>query len=83
MNNLTIYTKAYCPYCKNAKTLLRSRGFVFTEIDIERSHAKQKEMIKRSQRHTVPQIFAGDTHIGGFADLVARFKEYDEWGDAA
>lgn len=83
MKNIVIYTKAYCPYCKNAKALLRSRGFAFTEIDVEKNAKKRVEMINRSQRNTVPQIFSEEHHIGGFEDLIARFKEHDEWGDAA
>lgn len=69
MNNITIYTTDYCPYCHVAKALLRSRGLNYTEIDVSRDLDKRDEMIERSGRRTVPQVFFDDKHIGGNDDL--------------
>ena len=69
--NVTIYTKPTCPYCAAAKTLLRNKGVGFTEIDVSVQPELREEMIKRSSRRTVPQIFIGYTHVGGYDDLAA------------
>ncbi len=71
MNQVTIYTKNYCPYCKRAKALLDRKGVTYDEIDVTYDERLQAEMMERSQRRTVPQIFFGDQHIGGNDDLVA------------
>lgn len=72
MADIAIYTKSYCPYCRSAKELLKSKGRTFTEIDVEHDEAKRQEMIKKSGgRMTVPQIFINSKHIGGFDDLSA------------
>ena len=70
MNTVTLYTTDTCPYCRNAKALLTSKGAVTQEINIEREPGKMQEMLNRSGRRSVPQIFIGDTHIGGFDDLA-------------
>ncbi len=70
MNTVTLYTTDTCPYCRNAKALLTSKGAVMQEINIEREPGKMQEMLSRSGRRSVPQIFIGDTHIGGFDDLA-------------
>lgn len=57
MKNVTIYTKGYCPYCNGAKQILRAKGIDFKEIDVEFDAGNRREMIKRSGRMTVPQIF--------------------------
>ena len=69
MNQLTIYTKDWCPYCKAAKQLLANKGIEFDEIDITTDLVLEGEMRKRTGRTSVPQIYVGDTHIGGFDDL--------------
>jgi len=69
MRNVTIYTKLGCPYCSSAKQLLRQKGVAYTEIDITGDARARSVMIERSGRHTVPQIFAGDRHLGGCDDL--------------
>lgn len=69
MNNITIYTTDYCPYCHATKALLRSRGLSYTEIDVTKDADRQAEMIERSGRRTVPQVFIDDKHIGGNDDL--------------
>ncbi len=70
MNTVTLYTTDTCPYCRNAKALLAGKGAVMQEINIEREPGKMQEMLNRSGRRSVPQIFIGDTHIGGFDDLA-------------
>ncbi|MGE3720103.1 MAG: glutaredoxin 3 [Bauldia sp.] len=65
------YTKLGCPYCAAAKALLRQKGGSFTEIDITGKPELRTQMIARSSRYTVPQIFIGDTHVGGCDDLFA------------
>ena len=71
MNEVTIYTKFYCPYCTRAKALLDRKGVAYHEIEVAHDPALQAEMQERSQRRTVPQIFFGDLHIGGSDDLLA------------
>lgn len=73
MQKVTIYTKDYCPYCVKAKNLLTRRGVTdIIEIDITNDEKLQAEMIAKSGgKRTVPQIFIGETHIGGCGDLYA------------
>ena len=72
MTRAQIYTTAICPYCVAAKNFLRQKGFEYEEIRIDLDAARRDEMLARSSgRRTVPQIFIGDTHVGGFDDLVA------------
>ncbi|MBA4242704.1 MAG: glutaredoxin 3 [Pseudomonas sp.] len=71
MSQVTIYTTQHCPYCVNAKRLLSSKGVTPVEIDIEESPQYLAEMLQRSQRRTVPQIFVGEVHVGGFDDLAS------------
>ncbi len=68
---IVIYSTAMCPYCVRAKQLLQHKGVTFDEIRIDIDRTKMAEMIERSQRRTVPQIFVGDTHIGGFDDMAS------------
>lgn len=72
MTNITVYHKDYCPYCKAAKKLLAAQGLSFDEIEVTNNPAEFANMAKRSGRRTVPQIFVGDIHIGGFDDLQAQ-----------
>ena len=74
MQNITLYSKDYCPHCVRAKNLLKRKGVEASihEIDITHDEALQQEMIaKAGGRRTVPQIFIGDTHVGGADDLYA------------
>lgn len=71
MANIDIYTKATCPFCHRAKALLQSKGAQFHEIAIDNDPKKREEMIERSGRTTVPQIFINGQHIGGCDDLHA------------
>ncbi|ENO8415799.1 glutaredoxin 3 [Vibrio mimicus] len=74
MPKIEIYTKSYCPYCKAAKQTLNSMGLSYREIEVSTSQALFNEMVNRSQRKTVPQIFVGDVHVGGYDDLVIAIK---------
>ena len=69
MVKIEIYSKDYCPYCHRAKALLESKGVKYIEIDINNDLQKLNEMHQRSRRHTVPQIFINEHHIGGCDDL--------------
>jgi len=71
MVNVEIYTSATCVYCVAAKNLLKQKGLDYSEIRIDTDPARREEMLKRSQRRSVPQIFIAGQHIGGFDDLVA------------
>ena len=69
---VVVYSTLLCPYCHRAKALLKQKGVQFTEIDVGMDCEKRAEMTKRAHgRHTVPQIFIGDTHVGGCDDLHA------------
>jgi glutaredoxin 3 len=73
---IIVYATLLCPYCHRAKALLRKKGVAFTEIDVGMDPGKRAEMTNRAQgRCTVPQIFIGDTHIGGCDDLQALDQE--------
>ena len=70
MSPVTIYTKNWCGYCTRAKALLARKGADVTEIEISDDAASRDEMVERSGgRRTVPQIFIGETHVGGCDDL--------------
>ena len=72
MAAVDIYTIMYCPYCADAKELLRSKGVDFHEIDVSGNQEVRKQMIERANgRSTYPQIFIGSTHVGGCDDLYA------------
>jgi len=72
MADVEIYTIRYCPYCQDAKQLLSRKGVVFHEIDASASRDIRKQMIERANgRSTFPQIFVGETHVGGCDDLYA------------
>ena len=66
-----MYVSDWCPYCQRAKSLLTQKNVVFSEINIEDDAALREEMMARSNRRTVPQIFIGDKHVGGCDDLFA------------
>ena len=71
MNHIEIYTKNWCPYCHAAKALLNDEGLAFEDIDVTDDGQREQEMVRRSKRRTVPQIFIGGVHVGGFDDLHA------------
>ena len=71
MQNVKMYTTAVCPYCVQAKRILKSKGVeAIEEIRIDTNPSERAAMMERTGRRTVPQIFIGDTHVGGCDDLV-------------
>jgi glutaredoxin 3 len=72
MAQIEIYTTRFCPYCHAAKRLLSRKGVEFTEIDVSGDPNGRSDMVARANgRMTVPQIFIGSTHVGGYDDLSA------------
>ena len=70
-----MYTTAVCPYCIRAKQLLKARGVSeIEEVRIDLDPQRRDEMMQKTQRRTVPQIFIGETHVGGCDDLIAIDK---------
>lgn len=70
-----IYATATCPFCAAARNLLRDKGVTWTEVAVDSDRGKREEMIERSGQRSVPQIFIGDEHLGGFDDLDALDQE--------
>lgn len=71
-NTVLMYTTAVCPYCMRAKQLLKARGIeAIEEVRIDLDAERRDEMMQRTGRRTVPQIYIGDTHVGGCDDLYA------------
>jgi glutaredoxin 3 len=68
---IVMYTTNWCPYCERARRMLHAKGASFEEVDVESAPEKRAEMLSRSGRRTVPQIFIGDRHVGGSDDLAA------------
>lgn len=76
MKPVELYTSPTCGYCHAAKRLLTAKGVSFTEIDVARDPSRREEMMQRSNGgRTVPQIFIGDQHIGGFDDMNALERQ--------
>lgn len=71
MANAIMYSTAACPYCVMAERLLLSKGVEITKIRIDLESGRREEMMTRTGRRTVPQIYIGDTYVGGFDDLSA------------
>jgi glutaredoxin 3 len=71
MATVTIYSRSWCSFCQHAKSLLDSKNIAYTSIDIEEQPEKRDEMIERTGRTSVPQIFINDQAIGGCDDLFA------------
>lgn len=72
MPDITMYTSATCPYCINAERLLRGKGVEnIAKIRIDLDPQRRDEMMQKSGRRTVPQIWIGERHVGGFDDLRA------------
>ena len=69
--NIVVYLTDWCPYCARARGLLERKGAKFEVINVDERPEARTEMITRSGRRTVPQIFIGDTHVGGCDDLYA------------
>lgn len=72
---ILMYSTAFCPYCVRAKSLLERKGLAFREIRVDENPAERDIMLTRAQgRRSVPQIFIGDRHVGGFEELYALDK---------
>jgi glutaredoxin 3 len=70
-NAVVMYTTSWCPYCSRARKLFDDKGVKYTEIDIEAVDGARAEMQQRAGRTSVPQIFVGDRHLGGYDDTSA------------
>lgn len=76
MQTVEIYTSPFCGFCHAAKRLLVEKGISYQEIDVASDPSKRTEMMDRAHgRHTVPQIFIGGTHVGGYDDMAAMDRE--------
>jgi len=71
MPEILIYSANLCPYCTMAKRLLDKKGATYSEINIDSKAGLREEMMQKTRRRTVPQIYIGDLHVGGFDDLYA------------
>lgn len=68
---ITVYVAEWCPYCQRAKRLLSDKNLAFREVNVDDDPQFRREMVERSGRRTVPQIFIGERHVGGCDDLFA------------
>ncbi len=66
-----MYATAFCPYCVRARRLLERKGVTWEEVSVDGDRERFQEMTLRANRTTVPQIFIGDTHVGGYDDMAA------------
>lgn len=71
---ITMYTSAVCAYCVAAKNFLRSKGLEWTEVRIDTDPAERGKMVALAGRTSVPQIFVGDVHVGGYDDMMALHR---------
>ena len=71
---ITIYSTAICPYCVAAKNFLKSKGLSWTEVRVDTDPAERERMLERARRTSVPQIFIGETHVGGYDDMMALHR---------
>lgn len=71
---ITLYTSATCGYCMAAKNFLKSRGLTWNEVRVDLDPAERERMVARARRTTVPQIFIGETHVGGYDDLIVLHR---------
>ena len=71
MAEVTIYTTSYCPYCRAATALLSKKKVAFTEIDVTGDDAARAELVTRTGRRTVPQVFIDGRSVGGYDDIAA------------
>jgi glutaredoxin 3 len=71
---ITMYTSATCGYCMAAKNFLKSRGLAWKEVRIDLDPAERERMMALARRTSVPQIFIGDTHVGGYDDMMALHR---------
>ena len=69
--NALMYTTAVCPYCQMAERLLVAKGVAIEKVRVDLEPARRAEMMEKTGRRTVPQIYIGETHVGGYDDLAA------------
>ena len=72
--DIVLYTTAICPYCVAAKNFLKSKGLQWQEVRIDTDPAERERMLQRARRTSVPQIFVGDVHVGGYDDMMAMHR---------
>lgn len=75
MPKILIYTTKICPYCVMAKRLLNQKGASYEEISVDNDPQLREEMMRKTNRRTVPQIYIGELHVGGFNELYALDQE--------
>ena len=75
MAAVVIYSTGHCAYCDRTKALLERKAVEFTEIMVDEDPAQRAEMVRRSGRRSVPQIFISTTHVGGFEEIYALERE--------
>lgn len=71
---ITLYTSATCGYCMAAKNFLKSKGLSWNEVRIDLDSAERERMLARARRTSVPQIFVGDVHVGGYDEMMALHR---------
>ena len=72
---ITIYSTLVCPYCVAAKNFLKSKGLAWNEVRIDLDPVERDKMMAKTKRTSVPQIFVGDVHVGGYDDMMAMHRE--------
>ena len=72
---IKIYTTQVCPYCVAAKNFLKSKGLEWTEVRVDTDPVEREKMLATARRTSVPQIFVGETHVGGYDDMMAMHRE--------
>jgi len=77
MSEILIYTSNLCPYCTMAKRLLDKKNAPYAEINVDSKPGLREEMMQKTRRRTVPQIYIGDLHVGGFDDLYALEMKHE------
>ncbi|MCP3670420.1 MAG: glutaredoxin 3 [Gammaproteobacteria bacterium] len=70
MPKVVVYSTNVCPYCVRAKSLLQRKGVTYEELNIDQDFSLMEQMIEKSQRRSVPQIFINDYHVGGYDDMA-------------
>lgn len=71
---ITIYSTAICPYCMAAKYFLNSKGKAWTEVRVDLDAEERRKLVSTTGRTSVPQIFIGETHVGGYDDMMALHR---------
>ncbi|MBM5571124.1 MULTISPECIES: glutaredoxin 3 [Deefgea] len=81
MSTITMYSTRSCPFCVQAENLLQRKGLAVNKILVDQNQDDFVTMVERTARRSVPQIFVGNRHVGGFTDLVAleQSGQLDEW----